>query len=201
MTDTKDDQELRAIQQVIAALSELDSEARARVISYVFQRLGISSSSALSEVAVPAATTASSTSGTAPSPPQAGRQQVDIRTFAQEKSPRSANERVAVVAYYLSELAPADDRKAEVSAADITKYFKQADFPLPGAARMTLVNAKNAGYLDTGADRGTYRLNPVGHNLVAHGLPAGERSTRSAGGRGKRGRSVGRMGKKQATRR
>ena len=40
MSETKDDQELRAIQQVIAALSDLDSEARARVINYVFQRLG-----------------------------------------------------------------------------------------------------------------------------------------------------------------
>jgi hypothetical protein len=47
MSETKDDQELRAIQQVIAALSDLDSEARARVINYVFQRLGISSAAAL----------------------------------------------------------------------------------------------------------------------------------------------------------
>jgi hypothetical protein len=84
---------------------------------------------------------------------------VDVRSFGTEKSPRSPNERVAVVAYYLAELAPETERKAEISAADITKYFKQAGFPLPGAARMTLVNARNAGYLDAGADRGTYRLN------------------------------------------
>jgi hypothetical protein len=186
MTETKDDQELRAIQQVIAALSDLDSEARVRVINYVFQRLGISALTALVEAGAPGAIPAQAIEAGV-TVAQPGRRQVDIRSFGQEKNPRSVNERVAVVGYYLSELAPADERKAEISAADITKYFKQANFPLPGAARMTLVNAKNAGYLDAGAERGTYRLNPVGHNLVAHGLPAASAesvTTRRASGRG-----------------
>ncbi len=187
MSETRDDQELRAIQQVIAALSDLDSEARSRVINYVFQRLGISSPTALVEAGASGATLPSGMeAGAAVAPP--ARRQVDIRSFGQEKSPRSANERVAVVGYYLSELAPADERKAEISAADITKYFKQAGFPLPGHARMTLVNAKNAGYLDAGAERGTYKLNPVGHNLVAHSLPAATATTRRASGGGNRKR-------------
>lgn len=177
MPDTNDDQELHAIQQVIAALSELDSEARARVISYVFQRLGISSPAVLTETGTSGATPLHGVEGAAPAV-QHGRRQIDMRTLGQEKSPRSANERVAVVGYYLSELAPAEERKTEISAADITKYFKQAGFPLPGAARMTLVNAKNAGYLDAGAGRGTYKLNPVGHNLVAHSLPPASTTTR-----------------------
>jgi hypothetical protein len=188
MAEAGHDQELRAIQQVIAALSDLDSEARARVINYVFQRLGISSSGA-------SLNTESSRVRPAPVVDQiepalrAGRRQTDIRTFGAEKSPRSANERVAVVGYYLSELASADERKSEISAADITKYFKQAGFPLPKAARMTLVNAKNAGYLDAGAERGGYKLNPVGHNLVAHTLPAGSaRVAKPVRGRGDRKR-------------
>jgi hypothetical protein len=187
MSETKDDQELHAIQQVIAALSDLDSEARARVISYVFQRLGIASPAALVEAGTSGATSAHRMEAAVPAPPP-GRRQVDIRGFGQEKSPRSANERVAVVGYYLSELAPADERKSEIAAGDITKYFKQAGFPLPGAARMTLVNAKNAGYLDAGTDRGTYKLNPVGHNLVAHTLPAVGKPTRNTSPRRKSGR-------------
>jgi hypothetical protein len=188
VSETKDDQELRAIQQVIAALSDLDSEARARVINYVFQRLGISSPAALVEPGMPGAAPAQGLE-TGAAVPHPARRQVDIRSFGQEKSPRSANERVAVVGYYLSELAPADERKAEISAGDITKYFKQAGFPLPGAARMTLVNAKNAGYLDVGAERGTYKLNPVGHNLVAHSLPAATPRAGRASGRGNRKRA------------
>jgi hypothetical protein len=179
MAERIDDQELQAIQQVIAALSELDSGARTRVIDYVFQRLGLKPVTEQSSVVAP-----SSSPTEVLTPAQARRRQVDVRSFGTEKSPRSANERVAVVAYYLAELAPETERKAEISAADITKYFKQAGFPLPGAARMTLVNARNAGYLDAGADRGTYRLNPVGHNLVAHSLPASG-SVRSNGGRKK----------------
>jgi hypothetical protein len=176
MPDTNDDQELHAIQQIITALSELDSEARARVISYVFQRLAISPPAVLRE-------TGETRRGLAESVESAvaavhhTRRQMDMRTFGHEKNPRSANERVAVVGYYLAELAPAEERKTEFSADDITKYFKQAGFPLPGAARMTLVNAKNAGYLDAGSGRGTYKLNPVGHNLVAHSLPPADSAT------------------------
>lgn len=199
MSEAKDDdQELRAIQQIIAALSDLDSDATARVINYVFQRLGISSPVALVEAGATGATPAPGTEAAAPLA-QPGRRQVDIRNFGQEKSPRSVNERVAVVGYYLSELAPADERKADIAAADITKYFKQAGFPLPGAARMTLVNAKNAGYLDAGAERGTYKLNPVGHNLVAHSLPAPSTTTQRISGRGNRKRAQ--KGKKSGSRR
>jgi hypothetical protein len=159
MSETKDDQELRAIQQVIAALSDLDSEARARVINYVFQRLGISSPAALVESGMPGVTPA-----------------------------QGMETRAAVAQPGRRQLAPADERKVEISAKDITKYFKQAGFPLPGAARMTLVNAKNAGYLDAGAERGAYKLNPVGHNLVAHSLPAAT-ATGRASGRGNRKRA------------
>jgi hypothetical protein len=174
MPDRNDDQELHAIQQIITALSELDSEARARVIGYIFQRLGISSPAVLRETGE---TRTGLRDSEADAAVQQGRRQIDMRTFGHEKNPRSANERVAVVGYYLSELAPAEERKTEISAADITKYFKQAGFPLPGAARMTLVNAKNAGYLDAGSGRGTYKLNPVGHNLVAHSLPPASGTT------------------------
>lgn len=69
----------------------------------------------------------------------------------------------AVAAYYLSEVAPPDDRKSEISASDITKLFKQANFPSPGSPKMTLVHAKNAGYLDPGSSE-------VGISTVAIGL-------------------------------
>jgi hypothetical protein len=187
MPETNADQELTAIQQIIAALNPLDVEGRSRVISYVFQRLGISLSSVSWEGAACVASAAPPVGPTV-ALHQAVQRQADIRSFAQEKSPRSANEMAAVVAYYLSELAPADDRKSDVSADDIEKYFKQANFPLPAAARMTLTNAKNAGYLDAGTERGTYRLNAVGHNLVAHGLPAGDGSGQNTRVRAKRGR-------------
>jgi hypothetical protein len=76
----------------------------------------------------------------------------------------------ALVAFYLAELAPEQDRKSEVDLDDMIKYFKQAGFPLPRKPQFLLTNSKNAGYLDS-AGSGRYKLNPVGYNLVAHNLP------------------------------
>jgi hypothetical protein len=91
----------------------------------------------------------------------------DIRSLKEAKSPKSANEMAALVAYYVSELAPAAERTKQINKADIERYFKTAGFRLPADAGFTLVNAKNAGYLDT-AGGGQYTLNPVGYNLVVH---------------------------------
>lgn len=176
MTNGSPDVELHAIQQLIAALEPLDEEARSRVVGYVFGRLGISGprhSPEFSVLGAGSAAAAGVPTGAA-RPPQS--QPLDIRTLREQKSPRSATEMAAVAAYYLSELAPLAERKREMTAADVTRLFKHAGFPLPGTPKMTLVHAKNAGYLDPGSDRGTYVLNPVGYNLVAHKLPSGASS-------------------------
>jgi hypothetical protein len=170
------DTELEAISSILAALNPLDAEARGRVLEYVFKRLSL-------EGAVPGVQP-TSLGGTAPEtvseqasspgmplgvPPTTERQR-DIRSLREEKAPKSANEMAALVAYYLSELAPEGERRETIGTAEITKYFKQARYPLPKAPRATLSNARAAGYFDhvTG---GQYKLNPVGYNLVAHGLP------------------------------
>ncbi|HEY7949530.1 MAG TPA: hypothetical protein VID51_01715 [Solirubrobacterales bacterium] len=96
----------------------------------------------------------------------------------------------AIVGYYLAEVAPESERKTELGTADIEKYFKQAQHRLPEAPGKTLPNAMAAGYFDS-AGRGLYSLNPVGHNLVAHGLP---RASSSAPPRKRRSK-----GKRKAT--
>lgn len=77
-----------------------------------------------------------------------------------------------IVAFYLQEVAPEGEQKESVTTADLQKYFKQAQFALPGDIGQVLKNAKGAGYFDSPA-RGTYKLNAVGYNLVAHKLPSG----------------------------
>lgn len=93
----------------------------------------------------------------------------DIRTLKEEKKPTSAQQMACLVAYYLSELAPDEDHSDTVSSADLDKYFKQANFKLPEDIKQVLKNAKRAGYFDS-AERGKYKLNAVGFNLVTHGL-------------------------------
>lgn len=95
---------------------------------------------------------------------------IDIRTLANEKHPKTAIERAVLVAYYLSDCAPLEEKKDTINKDDIIKYFKQAGFPLPNNPNMTLVHTKNAGYLDP-AGEGLYKINPVGYNLIAYNLP------------------------------
>lgn len=160
------DRELAAIKTVVAALLPLTTEERDRVIAYVFARLGLTQQ------------TPNVPGGATPSAIPAAPRATDVRSLGEQKKPRTAIEMAAVVAYYLSELAPSDQRRNEVAVADIEKYFKQANFPLPERPSVTLVHAKNAGYFDAGSGRGLYKLNPVGYNLVAHNLPpAGAQAT------------------------
>lgn len=164
MSSTSGDAEIRAIEQVIQALDPLENDARDRVLDYAFKRLGIAQPDLSPVPAKPLAEE--------PAPPSeaAAPSARDIRTLREEKQPKSANEMAAVVGYYLAEVAPEAERKREIGTPDIEKYFKQAQHRLPEAPGKTLRNAAAAGYFDS-AGRGLYSLNPVGHNLVAHGLP------------------------------
>ena len=97
----------------------------------------------------------------------------------------------ALVAFYLSETAPSNERKTDVEVADMERYFKQASFPLPRKPAMLLSNAKNAGYFDM-LGNGKYRLNAVGYNLVAHNLPRGQSEGRLRRRKSKRKKANGR---------
>jgi hypothetical protein len=156
------DRELQAIGSIIGVLKPLDEGERSRVLEYVLKRLEMAT------VRAPATSPREITISTTPGSTMRG--VTDIRTLTAEKQPRSANEMVALVAYYLSELAPDGERSDTVNAETIRRYFKMAGFPLPSVLRNVLPNVSAAGYLEN-VSRGEYRLNPVGYNLVVHGLP------------------------------
>jgi len=95
---------------------------------------------------------------------------LDIRTLRNQKQPASALQMACVVAYYLQEHAPKDERTKEVTTSDLERLFKQAAFKLPSRMQQVLIDAKSAGYFES-VDRGKYRLTRVGYNLVTHTLP------------------------------
>ena len=156
------DKELEAISSIIDLLKPLDAIERSRVLEYVLKRLDMQTVHALSaaDLAVGA--------------PELGTPRLstvtDIRTLTAEKQPRSANEMVALIAYYLSELAPEGEARPTINVDAVRKYFKLAGFPMPRAPHVALPNSAAAGYLEN-VSRGEYRLNPVGYNLIVHGLP------------------------------
>ena len=154
------DKELVAIGSIIKLLEPLNEGERGRVLEYVLKRLEMATVSA-----PPRAVSEAIAASTPSSRPIA-----DIRSLTAEKQPRSANEMVALIAYYLSEHAAPNERVDTVNLDLIRRYFKMAAFPLPSVLRNVLPNAAAAGYLEN-VSRGEYRLNPVGYNLVVHGLP------------------------------
>jgi hypothetical protein len=175
MADEPDDDGVAAITTLMAVLRPLEPQARIDILDFVFKRLGISFPAAEQVAqAVPSPLVPPPPAGLPLTPVAPALSIVDIRGFADGKSPKTVSEKVAVVAYYLAHLAPPAERRDQIGADDIQPYFIQAGFALPTSpGSMTLTNAKNAGYLNA-LERGQYRLNAVGHNLVAHKLPAAE---------------------------
>ena len=181
------DPELDAINAILGALSGLEGESIQRVLDYVFGRLSITRSARA--ITSPTATTASSAAAPeSAATPTASRRQ-SIRDLKEEKRPQSANQMAALVAYYLSEIEGAAD---SITATDLQKFFKQAGFKLPKSIPQALPNAAAAGYFDAIGD-GRYRLNPVGYNLVVHGLPREEKAVAS-----KRSRTRAKKSKKRS---
>ena len=161
--------DLKALTAVVNALQPLQPMARKRVIDSALALLGApgippSASSLQASVSVPMRHRMSEHRTSSGGRPQ------DIRSLKELKDPRTAIEMATLVPYYLSEVAPEMQRKEHIDSNDVVALFKQARFKLPGDANQTLVNAKNAGYLDA-IGGGAYGLNPVGFNLVVHAMP------------------------------
>ena len=180
MPDEQIEREIAAIKTVLEALDPLQPEIRQNVLAYVLRRLKIVIK-AEGSGDDPAAAAAGGKPGAGapaipPVPPGAGAP-IHIKTFKEEKNPSSAAEMSAIVAYYLENLVPQAERRDRIAIRDIETYFKIAEFPLPKKVEMTLVNAKAGGYFDS-VGNGEYKLNAVGHNLVAHNLPRGAESAR-----------------------
>ncbi len=162
----------QAIDQITAALEQLDETTRVTAIQAACSHLGLVAP--VTPTHAPAPPNQQSTVLTAPhahSHPERSSKKVDIRSLKEEKQPNSAKQMACVVAYYLQELAPGDEKKDTVSTKDIEKYFKQAGFKLPTKVEQVLVDGKRSGYFESAA-RGEYKLNAVGYNLVAHTLPS-----------------------------
>jgi hypothetical protein len=108
-----------------------------------------------------------------PSSPPSGNRPKDIRSFVQEKQPKSDNQYAAVVAYYYRFEAPQNERADSVNSETLQESTRLAGRERLGDPGKTLRNAVQQGYLDA-ADRGQYRISTVGENLVAMTLPGGE---------------------------
>jgi|ERR1039458_9681436 hypothetical protein len=152
----------QAIDKIIEALEPLEETARQTAVNAACSHLR------LTDVIKPSTNEPLSPNLDNRQPTQ---KQIDIRTFKEQKNPKSAIQMACVVAYYLQELAPATERKNTINTVDLSTYFKQANYKLPKVIAQLLPDSRVAGYFESASGKGEYSLNAVGYNLVAHNLP------------------------------
>lgn len=161
----------QAIDQVITALGAFESADQQTILRAVYAHLNISGPAEAAPVGRRHEEQAREDRSAAP-PSRAGEYAgMDIKTFKELKNPSSARQMACVVAYYLAEIATGDERKEVVTTSDVEKYFKQGRYALPTKLEQLLIDCRGAGYFES-PTRGEYKLTRVGHNLVAHQLPA-----------------------------
>ena len=163
--------DLEAVRKIVEILSELEKEDQSRVVRWSLEKLNLDQA-LISKKPVEAA-------GGGARDTDEGKRQMDIKTFILSKNPSSDNQFAATVAYYYAFEAPADEKKNSVNGTDLIEACRKGGRPRLGDPAKTLANATSMGYLDK-VDRGFYKLNTVGENLVAMTLPSnsGESSSR-----------------------
>lgn len=96
----------------------------------------------------------------------------DIKSFVENKQPKSDVQFATVAAYYFRFEAKDSGRKDAISADDLQEAARLSGWKRFAKPYVPLQNAANQGYLDR-AQRGTFQINAVGENLVAMTLPGG----------------------------
>lgn len=170
----------KAIDQIIEALGSFDDKDRKAILGTVCSHLQIDlgASSPAAGSAKHDAQGQMPEKITAPASPHMAKlaeHGLDIRRLKDDKKPSSARQMACLVAYYLQDHAPTNDRKDSITIADLEKYFKQAGYKLPEKLEQLLVDCKRSGYFES-AKRGEYSLTRVGYNLVTHSMPGKEKA-------------------------
>jgi hypothetical protein len=171
-----------AAEEIKAILNGRDQAEQERIIRWVNESLGLS---AVPKVIAPTGLPAS----TAPQPPSVTNAAApshwtppakkDIRSFVDEKKPKSDVQFAVVAAYFYRFAAPETERKDTIIAKDLDNAGRQARGYGFKKSLQTLNNARNLGYFDS-AGRGEFKLNAVGENLVAMALPGTSSSANAA---------------------
>jgi len=174
MTDKTNDFDVA--KALFEQLEHLEKDRQHRIIRWVAESLGIT---------LPTKNvggTGSSFEADLAAPGTAGArraQPTDIRTFVENKKPKSDVQFATVVAYYYRFEAPEDQRKESITSDVLQDAARLGDRKRLKKALLTLNNAKNLGYLDS-AGRGAFKINTVGENLVAMTLPSQQEESRGS---------------------
>jgi hypothetical protein len=181
---------LDAAQTIVAELQGMTSENQSLALQFAMQTLRLAPPTAPQAPSPPAAHPHSPHVHPAASTPG---QTTDIKTFSAAKAPQSDQQFAAVVAYYYQFEAKQSERKDVIDSATMKEAARLATRPQVKRWDTTLHNAARAGYLSL-VGKGSFKLSPVGENLVAITLPGTVRGGSTNDGSGGR-----KAAKKKAT--
>lgn len=147
--------ELDALRTCATVMAPLRDDARARILNWLLQRYGNSSSQGLSQ---PSLSNPSST----PASDSMGPEIVTPKRFVQDKAPKTDVERIAVLAYYLSRFRGLERFKTS----DLTELNTEAAQPRFSNAANSASNAVKSNALLADAGKGLRQLTVKGEELV-----------------------------------
>jgi hypothetical protein len=192
---TKQSDDLEAVRIIADTLQPFAPDERERIVRWAREKVGMAAQPAGSATAAiqmpqPKQPSGDAAANSAPAS--------DIKTFVAVKQPSSDTHFAATVAYYYQFVATPAARKESIGKDDLVDAFRTADRKRPTKPAQVLVNAYHEGILDR-AEKGQYKLNSVGENLVAMVLPGKPEGKRgAAGAKRKSGRRPAKGGRKRA---
>jgi hypothetical protein len=182
-----------AAEEIKAILGGRDINEQSRIIRWVSESLGLAAPNSTPAAPIHPASPASIVQMGAQHLNVGGGRQKDIKTFVNEKSPKSDVQFAAVAAYFYRFECAEAARKNIIVPKDLDDAGRQARGYSFKNALTTLNNAVALGYFDRGG-KGEFKLNAVGENLVAMTLPnAG--STQNGGAKSRRTKKQARVKK------
>ena len=163
MSKTKDDFE--ATREIVNILETFDSRDRERIIRWAMEKLGDSISGISSGAMTP--TTQENVTASENNTSGVSSSFMDIKSFVNSKDPKNDTQLATTIAYYYAFKASDNNRKDSIGASDFLDAIRLLNRKKPSSRPLqVLSNAKNLGYLDPTGEKGRFKINSVGENLV-----------------------------------
>lgn len=157
MSEKTDD--LDAVRKVAEAIKQFEPADQERILRWAKEKVGLVTS------ILPAKNNEVQNLRELENTAQPLRKHIDIKSFISQKKPTTDSEFATAVAYYYRFEAQESDRKDTISSEDLRDAYRLCSRKIPPRTIDTLNNTMRAGFLDK-ADRGAYKINTVGENLI-----------------------------------
>lgn len=162
---TKQNDDLEAVRIIAEALKDFEKNDQERIIRWARERVGL-------DVSAPLPAMSGVQSKMTSAGPSTISKANSIREFIEAKNPKRDIHFAATVAYYYQFEAPEENRKETISSDDLQEACRLSNRTRFKKPIGVLNNAESMGLLDRPV-RGSFKINAVGENLVAMGLPTG----------------------------